>query len=151
MKPTFPLDPSLDFLEKLWRLNHALARVSQRMEQRHGITAQQRLVLRCVATFPAITAGELARVLHLDAGTISATLNRLTDRRLLRRGRDKADLRRVTLSLTARGRQLAARLEPSVERAVEALLASTPTRDLAASRRTLDALTELLLRQARVS
>ena len=76
MKQTvdYPLGPELDFLRRLWRLSHALERVSSRMKRRLGVTAQQRMILRCVGKYPGLPAGQLAELLHLDPGTISASL-----------------------------------------------------------------------------
>src|SRR5512147_2990729 len=99
--PVGPLGPTLDFLEHLWRLNHALERLSGRMTKVLGVTAQQRLVIRCIGKFPHITAGQLARLLHLDPGTVSATLRRLEAQGVLVRRRDRRDRRCVMLRLTS--------------------------------------------------
>ncbi len=120
----FPLGQPLEFLRRLWRLNHALERLSGRMAKELGVTAQQRLVIRCLGKYPGITAGQLARLLHVDPGTISATLRRLEQRRLIERPRDPVDNRRVALGLTKKGRALDVPAAGTVESAVEALLAS---------------------------
>lgn len=121
-----PLSPPLDFLRRLWRLNHALETLSRRMERRIGVTAQQRLIVRCVGTFPGMSAGQLARLLHLDPGTISAALRRLEAKRLVARRADPLDGRRVTLALTARGRALDSPAKGTAEEAVAELLQSIP-------------------------
>lgn len=56
----YPLGPALDFMRKVSALNHALERVSSHMERTLGVTAPQRLILRCVGKYPGITAGQLA-------------------------------------------------------------------------------------------
>ena len=116
------LGPALEFLQHLWHLNHALERLSLQMERRLGVTAQQRFVIRCVGKYPGMTAGRLARVLHLDPGTVSAALRRLEAKGVLARRRDPADMRRVTLGLTAAGRALDRPAAGTVEHAVERLL-----------------------------
>lgn len=123
--PPLTLGPALDFLERLWRLNHATERLSARMERRLGITAQQRFVIRCVGAYPGITAGQLATLLHLDRGTISATLRRLETKGLLERRRDPADNRKVVLGLTSKGRALDVPTAGTVEQAVDRMLAAT--------------------------
>ena len=128
--PPFPLGPALDFLRRLWRLDQALERLSSHMEQRLGITAQQRLIVRCVGQFPGMTAGQLAGLLHVDPGTISAALRRLEAKDLVARRKDPRDSRRVALGLTARGRALDVPTPDTVEDAAEELLATTQTRDL---------------------
>lgn len=140
----YPLGPALDFLKRLWQLNHALERVSSRMEKRLGVTAQQRLILRCVGKYPGITAGHLATLLHVDPGTVSASLGRLESKGLLERRRDARDKRRVSLGLTAKGRALDRSTSGTVESAVERLLSSAPAAQVAAMGRVTERLTRLL-------
>jgi DNA-binding MarR family transcriptional regulator len=132
------LPPTLEFLRRLWRLNHALERRSSRMHTEIGITAQQRMVLRCLGCLGEVHAGELADVLHLDPGTLSATLRRLEERKLVRRARDDADSRRVRIALTADGRRLDVPTPGTVEAAVAQLLADTEPDDLARTARVLE-------------
>lgn len=121
-KNSFELGPALDFLQHLWALNHALERTSLQMERELGVTAQQRLILRCVGKYPGMTASQLAAVLHLDPGTISVSLQRLMKKRLLQGKREKTDQRRVALSLTAKGQALDRPVPGSVEHAVQRML-----------------------------
>jgi DNA-binding MarR family transcriptional regulator len=136
---------SLEFLQCLWRTGHALERRSRRMERAIGLTSQQRLVLRFLGRFPGVTAGHLAGALHVDPGTLSASLRRLEARGLIERRRDLADTRRVTIGLTRRGRALDVPQPDSVEAAADALLSGVSARDLAATMRVLDRFAEILL------
>jgi MarR family transcriptional regulator, organic hydroperoxide resistance regulator len=136
---------SLEFMQALWRTSHALERRSRRMEKAIGVTAPQRLVLRVLGRFPGVTAGQLARALHIDPGTLSANVRRLEARGLVVRRRDPVDTRRVTLGLTSKGRALDVRQAGTVEAAADALLAATSARDLAATVRVLDRLSAFLL------
>lgn len=140
----YPLSAALDFLQRLWRLNHALEKLSSRMDKELGITAQQRFMLRCIGKYPGLTAGQLAALLHVDPGTVSAALRRLEAKGLLQRRRNPRDRRRASLGLTAQGRALDAPAEHSVERAVELLLASTPPKQLAAMISVVEMLSQLL-------
>ncbi len=144
MSDEYPLGPGLDFLRRLWELNHALERLSGSMERRLGITAQQRLALRCVGKYPGISPGALAAVLSVDPGTVSATLRRLERKGLLQRRRDPRDARRVSLGLTEAGRALDRPMPNTVEDAVEKLLASTSAADLGVMAEVVVHLTELL-------
>jgi len=139
-----PMGPALDFLARLWRLEHAREQLSGRMERRWGVTAQQRMVIRCIGTYPGITAGQLAATLHVDAGTVSATLRRLEERQLVQRRRDPNDSRRVTLGLTPAGRRLDAPAEGTVEAAVTELLRDVDPAQLAATVAVLERLRSLL-------
>ncbi len=143
---SFPLGPALDFLRHLWRLNHALERASRRMDRDLGLTAQQRFLLRCVASFPRITPGEVARALHLDPGTVTSTVRRLEKKGLITRRRDPADKRRVTLGLTAAGHALDRPASGSVEASVDALLSRAASAEIVATTATLARLVEQLER-----
>lgn len=118
----FPLEPALDFLQHLWQLNHALERMSMQMERQLGVTAQQRLFIRCIGKYPGMTATQLAGVLHLDRGTVSVSLRRLASKGLVAGKRDKRDARRVSLTLTAKGKALDRPDPRTIEHAVERLL-----------------------------
>jgi DNA-binding MarR family transcriptional regulator len=136
----FPLEPALAFMQKVWHLNHALERLSSAMEKELGVTAQQRFLLRCVGAYPGISAGQLGVILHVDPGTVSATLRRLEARDLIERYKDPRDGRRVFLGLTSKGRALDVPLADSVEGAAEELLRSVPPEDVQRVHLTLDRL-----------
>ena len=140
----YPLGPALDFLKQLWALNHALEQLSSRMDARLGVTAQQRLLLRCIGKYPGISAGHLASLLRLDPGTVSASLNRLQAKGLVVRRRDPRDRRRSSLGLTAKGRELDHAAPGTVEGAVERLLASAPAKAVTATTAVLEQLTRLV-------
>jgi DNA-binding MarR family transcriptional regulator len=112
-----------DFMRSLWRFNHALERVSRRMEELRGVTIQQRLFLRFVGKYPGATASQLASYFHLDPGTISAAIARLQQKGLVSRRRTDRDRRRVVLGLTPAGRALDGTIATPVDSALEALIA----------------------------
>lgn len=138
------LGPVLEFLREIWALNHAIERVSIRMEADLGLTAQQRFVIRILGKLPGTTPGQLARLLHVDPGSITAVIKRLEARELVARKRDPNDGRRVSLSLTARGRKLDVPAQVSVERAVATVLDRSTQADVAALRRLLGRLVDAL-------
>jgi DNA-binding MarR family transcriptional regulator len=141
------LSPAVSFMRGIWRVNRALERVSKRMESTLGVTAQQRMLVRWIGKFPDIAPGRLASQLHVDAGTVSSALAKLEHRGLLERRRDEDDKRRVSLRLTAQGRKLDRPTAGTVEGAVVRLLARASARDLSATKRILDALSEELDRE----
>ena len=114
------------------------------MERQFGITAQQRLIIRCVGTYPGITAGQLATILNLDPGTVSAALRRLEQKKLIERRRDPTDNRRVALGLSHQGRALDTPAVGTVEAAVAEFLASTSPNDVGVLTAALERLTELV-------
>lgn len=123
MSAELPLEPALDFLQHLWELNHAMERTSEQMERALGVTAQQRLLIRCLGKYPGVTGSQLALLLHLDRGTVSTSLQRLERKGLISKRRDPRDGRRVALGLTPKGRELDQPAPGTVEHAVTQLLA----------------------------
>lgn len=123
---SYPLGPVLEFLGELWALDHALQRASKAMAGELGVTAEQRMIVRIVGRYPGITPGQLARLLRVDASTLSTSLHRLLARGLIARRRDVRDRRRVTLGLTSAGHMLDVPAAPSVESAVEEVLRALP-------------------------
>ena len=121
----------------LWAIEHALTRISRRMERTQGITGPQRLAIRIVGRFPGISAGALAEVLHLHPSTLTGVLQRLTSRGLMERAEDPLDRRRSLLKLTARGRRVDTSDRGSAEAAVGAVLERLRATDVAATKRVL--------------
>lgn len=139
-----PLNPALSFLQRVWELNHTLERLSSQMKRRLGITAPQRFIVRCVGKYPGMTAGQLATILHLDRGSVSAALRRLEHQGILKRRRDPRDGRRVTLGLTPRGRSLDVSRGGTVESAVVHLLETSSRAEIEATRSVLRRLSAAL-------
>jgi MarR family transcriptional regulator, organic hydroperoxide resistance regulator len=130
----YPLGPALGLLREWWALNHAFERTSRRMASRLGVTAPQRMVLRVIGRYPGIGPGKLAEVLHLDAGTISATVRRLEESGVVKRRQTSRDRRRVALGLTAQGRELDGADEQTIEGALARVIESVPPEHVAVVR-----------------
>jgi len=139
------LDPVLTFLRSLWEVDHALARSSRDMQQRLGITAPQFLSLRVIEHLPGISAGDLARVMHLHPSSLTGVLRRLAKRRLIRREAHPLDSRRAVLTLTARGRRLARITPGTVEARTRRALEGIEANQLAAARRVLSVVARSML------
>jgi MarR family transcriptional regulator, organic hydroperoxide resistance regulator len=143
--PTLPrLGEVLDFMSLIWRVDHALQRTSKRMESTLGVTGPQRLVLRMVGRFPGITAGHLARLLHVHPSTLTGILKRLEQQRLLHRRSDPRDGRRCLLALTAEGRRFDVETEGTVEAAIQNVLENAPQAQVNAARQLLSAISDAL-------
>jgi MarR family transcriptional regulator, organic hydroperoxide resistance regulator len=139
-----PFDGALAFVRLLWQVNHGLQAASKRMERDLGVTGTQRLAVRVLGSSPGMTPGQLARVLHLDPGTITGVVQRLRRAGLVRRAVDPHDGRRFLLALTGLGRQLAARRSGTIEERAEAALAALGPDEVAAAHRALAAVAALL-------
>lgn len=108
----------LEFMRVIWGLDHALQRMSKRLEAHLGITSPQRLVLRIVGRTPGISAGDLARILHVHPSTLTGVLRRLETRQLLVRTDDPSDGRRALFRLSPAGERLDVSSPGTVEAAV---------------------------------
>jgi DNA-binding MarR family transcriptional regulator len=121
----------------LWAVDHGLQKRSKRMAATLGVTGPQRLVIRIVGRFPGISAGQLARVLHLHPSTLTGILRRLERRRLVARRRDPRDGRRAVLGLSAAGRRLDVEASGTIEAIVTEALAALPRTGIEAVRNVL--------------
>ena len=142
--PEDSLDPVLDFMRLLWRVEHGLQATSKRMDAQLGITGPQRLVLKLVTRFPGLSAGDVARVLHLHPSTVTGILQRLVDKQLLVRDADRHDTRRARLRPRPGGARLAGRSGETVEAAVALVLDRTPSTRIRHARAVLQAIAAAL-------
>jgi DNA-binding MarR family transcriptional regulator len=139
-----PLGSVLDFMRLMWAINHSLDRASRSMQAKFGVTGPQRLVLRIVGTFPGLSAGDLARTLHVHPSTLTGILQRLESRGLLRRLTDPSDARRVQLEITTKGKRLTVPAVGTVESAIKRLMSTWTSAELNITRKTLTAIAEEL-------
>lgn len=139
-EPGPALTDALAFMRLLWAVDHRLRSLSKQMQNRIGVSGPQRLVLRMVGRLPQILPSQLAELLHLDRGTLSGIVERLTAQRLLIRKPRPEDKRSVRLELSARGRALDKQTAGTVEACVRRALASLPRSKVDAARLVLEAL-----------
>lgn len=99
-------DAAFEFLQVLWRMEHALERASKRMEDTIGVSGPQRFALRLIGLNPGISASELAAALHLHPSTVTGMLQRLEARGYVARAVHAQDSRRRHLHLTKSGERL---------------------------------------------
>jgi DNA-binding MarR family transcriptional regulator len=135
--PLPPLGEVLEFLRLVWAIDHSLQRTSKRMEKNLGVTGPQRLVIRIAGRFPGISAGDLARLLHVHPSTLTGILDRLERSGLIRRRSDPRDGRRSLLGLTDKGRRLDVAAEGTIEAAVARALGEVSPDTLEAAREVL--------------
>ncbi|MDB6095295.1 MAG: MarR family transcriptional regulator [Verrucomicrobia bacterium] len=109
-----PLTKSHFELLAAWR--HALRRFqrfSQEAAESAGLTPQQHQALLAIKGFPGrehVSVGEIAESLHLKHHSAVGLVDRLAQRRLVRRTPATEDRRRLEVRVTAKGEKLIARL-----------------------------------------
>ena len=137
-------DPILEFIRRMWAVDHELQRVSKRMVARIGLTAPQRLAVRFIGRYSGVTLGRLAELLHLHAGTVTGIVRKLEELKMVVQTRSEEDTRRRHLTLTAKGRQIDRRRKGTVEAAVRRTATAVTSRDLAAAAAVMDELAKNL-------
>jgi DNA-binding MarR family transcriptional regulator len=118
-----PTGETLRFMQRLWKLVHALDVRSKRMAKLLGVTGPQRLVIRVVGQSSMISARDLAATLDIHPSTLTGVLARLEASGLLVREVDPADRRRARFRLTPAGRSIDRERKGTVEAAVRRALA----------------------------
>ena len=131
------LDEVLQFMRTLWIIVHALQKASKRMNRDMGVTGPQRLVIRVVGLSPGMSAGGLAKVLHLHPSTLTGVLKRLQTQGVLSRVAHPGDARRSVLRLTHKGQRLNGAMTGTVESVVRGVLQRIATREQLAVREVL--------------
>lgn len=135
---------TLQFMQKLWDLTHALNVRSKRMGKKQGVTGPQRLVVRVLGQSPAMAASDISRTLGIHPSTLTGILARLERQGAVQRRVDPLDRRRIRFRLTARGLRIDQERKGTVEAAIRRALGrvNTATADVAA--KLIDTLTEEL-------
>jgi len=107
---------------------------------RHGLTMPAWRSLAVIARYQPLTAKQLATLTSSDAFKVARAIELLVRRGLIRRGVDKEDRRRASLSLTAAGRRVYNDIEKFVVRVENELKAALDENEIEILRRSLDKL-----------
>lgn len=99
-----------------------------------GLTGREFMVLTHVGEEEALSQQELSHRLGLDPTTVVGLVDRLEDRALLSRTRDRADRRRYVLALTADGRKVLRKAAVAAGQAEAEVLAPLSAAEQAAVR-----------------
>lgn len=105
-----PLDHCMYFVSA--RLHRVLERMAEDRFSATGLPPSHAFLLMTVEDSPGITAGELARALHLAPSTLTRFLDRLEEKGLVRRSREG---RQASVEPTAKGRRLRPALDAGWE------------------------------------
>jgi len=138
------LEPALDFTRLLWTIEHLLNRTSKLLHRQKGFTGPQRLVLRIVQEQPGISAGEVARLMHVDKSTLTGVFRRLEERRLLVRAVHGSDRRRASFRLGAAARRIGLDSVPTLESAIHTVFRQSAPARLRSARDVLSAVCDRL-------
>jgi MarR family transcriptional regulator, organic hydroperoxide resistance regulator len=144
--PPKPQGETLQFMQRLWGLTHALEVRSKKMAKVLGVTGPQRLVVRLIGQAPKVPAGDLAQTLGIHPSTLTGILARLEKQGLIRREVDGTDRRKAHFVLTAAGKRIDRERKGTAEAAVRRALTRANPSTVANTTRLLELLVEELER-----
>jgi DNA-binding MarR family transcriptional regulator len=116
--------PAFELLDLLWRVDHALGKLSRQMLDRLGVTSPQRVALRVLLRAPDTTAAGVADLLKVDRSSVTGILQRMEEAGLIARTPDESDGRKQRIVVTDAGRRVDALRHGTVEAAMERTVAS---------------------------
>lgn len=111
-----------DLLAEARGLSGDFDQLSQVVSEEVGLSSTELLAIDLISRQGRVTAGTLARELHLTTGAITGLIDRLERAGFARRSADPTDRRRVIVTATARERRVGALYGPlaaELRRAVE--------------------------------
>lgn len=112
----------LSILQSLRRIMRAVDIYSRKLTSMHGITTPQLICLLTVKEMGPMTSIAIANEMHISPSTLVGILDRLEAKKLIERERATKDRRRVYITTTARGREVADTApSPLQDRLVEGL------------------------------
>jgi DNA-binding MarR family transcriptional regulator len=139
-------------LSELIRENRAYQAAVEKMDEafcrRLGVNRTDGRCLDIIDQRPGITAGELADAVGLSPGAVTTALDRLEQHGLIRRARDSADRRRVTVEPTEKANRAAWEAYGPLGEMGAPLIAELSDADLAKVIRFLQGGTEINERRA---
>ncbi|MFI9275848.1 MarR family winged helix-turn-helix transcriptional regulator [Kitasatospora sp. NPDC052896] len=129
-------DTLSDITTELFAVNGALLRAGDALSARFGLTSARWQVLGLLHDGPQ-SAAHLARERGLRRQAVQQTVVKLVEEGLVSTGPNPADRRAPLVSLTAKGREALARIEPAERRWLEHLAGDLNPDDLKATLRVL--------------
>jgi DNA-binding MarR family transcriptional regulator len=109
-----------------------------------NITYDQHYTLRYIHRAGMCTSTELAEVFDVKKSAITAIINRLTEKELIKRTRDENDRRVIYLTLTEKGADLFKKSEDNAQKLVESIITKFEDHEIKAFIETYEKLNHLL-------
>jgi len=102
-------------VQSLRRIVKAIEDYSQQVSSEFGVTGPQLWALKTILLHGALPLGQLSKKMYLHPSTLTGVVDRLEAKGYVARGRDTADRRIVTVSLTTAGKELVKRAPNPVQ------------------------------------
>ena len=133
-----------EVVDSIRRINQTMRLSAREVEAREGITGAQLFLLQQLAASGPVSLNDLAARTYTRHSSTSEMVARLVDGGLVARRGDPRDARRVSLSLTTRGRAVVRRTPDSPFQRLVERVQRLPARQLASLATSLRALTTAL-------
>ncbi len=128
--PHRKIDPDTDrVLQAIRGIIRLVAVNSRHLATSHGITGPQLSALYALNRKGDLTGTEIADRLLLSPSTVVGVIDRLEEKCLVARKRDKEDRRRVLVSLTQAGKDLVKEVPHPIEGGLTRLLSQMPSKE----------------------
>ncbi|OAS87083.1 MULTISPECIES: MarR family winged helix-turn-helix transcriptional regulator [Metabacillus] len=108
------------------------------------ITNDQHYTLRYIHLVGTCTSTELSEAFEVKKSAITAIINRLTEKELIKRTRDENDRRVIYLTLTEKGNDLYLKTEDKIKKLVESIITSFEESEIVSFIETYEKLNTLL-------
>ncbi|MBM7605484.1 DNA-binding MarR family transcriptional regulator [Metabacillus crassostreae] len=108
------------------------------------ITNDQHYTLRYIHNVGTCTSTELSEEFNVKRSAITAIINRLTEKELIKRTRDENDRRVIYLTLTEKGTELYVKTEEKIRKLVESIITSFDESEITSFIETYEKLNSLL-------
>ncbi len=131
-------------LVALRRIIRAVDIYSRKLNNEFKITAPQLMCLYSLGREDGITLSALAKGVNLGMSTVNGVVDRLESKALLTRTRSETDRRRVTLSITPKGREVAKTAPALLQDRLSNALRQLPELEQAAIAFSLERVVELM-------
>jgi DNA-binding MarR family transcriptional regulator len=110
------------------------------------LTNDQHYILRYIHRSGETTSTELADAFEVNKSAITAIINRMADRKLIKRTRDDDDRRVVYLTLTDAGNTLFEKTEEKISGLVESIITKFDEKEIQSFLNTYEKLADILLK-----
>ncbi len=134
----------LRILRALRKIIRGIDLYSKELATTAGITTPQLVCLLAIVQAGSATVTSIGREIHVSPSTVVGILDRLEEKGLIRRDRDREDRRLVSVTATAEGMRVASESPSPLQKTLAEALEALPQEEQAAIARSLERIVALM-------
>ncbi len=123
------INDSIRILQSVRRIAQCVEHHSKRLTATHNITSPQLVALMAIAQLGPSTLKSIGRAIYLSPSTVVGIVDRLEEKKLVRRERDTRDRRHVYVTVTAEGQALVDNAPSALPHGFASALSALPEDD----------------------